>query len=408
MARVFALWWSLHLCLPVVLGFPCDDGWEWMSGAARMDGAQFMDFASPLVQMSANAYRYPGLLRSIPGWSLSPLIAPLHPSHGGAHALAYEEDPSFADLGRAQSTHNRPFADMGPVQHQQNPNFADQVPVNSKQNRTGCGRRIIIAFRGTQLSNSTDSIADVCADKLLWEGFDLGSLPQECLIFDSHTLDYFAQALNYTLQVISLYPSVPILLTGHSLGAGLAVLVAGALSHMQTLSVIGFGAPATRKPLLDRGFSVETLENASIIVIGHEWDIIMRNPMEGQVGLLCFYPQNEPSSCKKCMSSSVSPSTAVKKQGLGSVSSVYDIQIQAFDAFEESAPKRADALRRSAIEGLAKLGGKLGKWGAFSLPTGDCMDCFCETHYLKSLIAVVDQGDRPLCQQARDFTSEKS
>lgn len=384
------LWWSLLLkavWLPRVLGFPGGDGWEWMSGVADLNGAQFMDFAYPLVEMSANAYRYPSHLHPIPGWSLSSVVAPLYSPLGGAHALVFEENPR---MGSLQYTHHSPSANMGP---ELNPHSAHMGPVYCIENCSGHAHRVILSFRGTQISPSIDSLADVCADKLLWEGFTLSSLPPECLVFEPHTLDYFSQALNYTLKVISLYSSMPILLTGHSLGAGLAILVAAALSHTHALPVVGFGAPATRKALLDRGLSIEPLENDSIVVIGHEWDVIMRTQMEGQVGSLCFYSQTESSSCKACISSLSLPSKEAK------TSPMYNIGNEAVATSKEGASKLINAWRRSALDGSAKVQHK--PHGLAGLPQGDCMECFYETHYLKNLITLVKQGEKPLCQQAR-------
>lgn len=376
--------------LPRVLSFPGGDGWAWMAGAADLDGAQFRDFAYPLVEMSANAYRYPSPLEPIPGWCLSSLIAPLHPPLGGAHALAFEENA----MDSALYTYNSPSADLVPDAHAANPKSAHVVSASCSEFCGDHARRVIVAFRGTQMSDSIDSLADVCADKLLWEGFNMSSLPEECLVFNPRTLDYVSQALNYTLQVISLYPSVPILLTGHSLGAGIAVLVAAALSHVQILPVIGFGAPATRKALLDRGLSIRSLGNDSIMVIGHEWDVIMRTQMEGQVGSLYFYPQMESASCKACISSLSLPLEEVK------AFSVENITNEHVPNAEQSASKPISAWGRSAKEGAAELAQK--SQGLAGLPQGDCMECFFETHYLKNLIAVVQQGLKPICQQARD------
>ncbi|MCO5606701.1 hypothetical protein L7F22_060891 [Adiantum nelumboides] len=328
-----------------------------------------MDFASPLVQMSANAYRYPGPLRSIAGWSLSSQIAPLHPPHGGAHALVFEEQSSCK---ASQSTYRSHDVDVLGLY----PRDSCDAFVDS-QNCAGCtAHRVIVAFRGTQIAPTVDSLADLCADKLLWEGLDLGSLPAKSSVFNPYTLDYFSQALNYTLQVINLYPTSPILLSGHSLGAGLAILVAGALSHVHTLPVIGFGAPGTRKPLFERNITVESLEDGRIMVIGHEWDVIMRTQMGEQVGYLCLYPQKERSSCKAC---------------------IQDSRFMFMDA------KQRFSSLADGLHDLADLHGK-----TVGLPAGDCMDCFFETHYLKNLIMLVDHGLKPICKQARDMSFSQS
>lgn len=318
--------------IPLLGGFPGDHTWDWISSIPHMNGSQFQEVAYPLVQLSANAYRFPAP-KSVHGWHISVQIPPIGPASGGVHALLYEESVD-------------------------NP-------------------RLILAFRGTQLSSSLDSLADSCADKLLWEDFQLDSLPVECSTFDQASLDYFSQALNYTQQVLEAYPAQSLLLTGHSLGVGLAILVSVALSEAYTLPVIGFSAPATYKAMLERSLPIQGLENDNIVVIAHEWDQIMRSQWEGQVGLLCLYPKEQSSVCKACF---------------------------AVDSDRDSMTCHSRAIQEltgSMISSMKDLASGQPRLQQVTLPDGgDCLACFLETHYLKNLIGLVKEGEKPICQRA--------
>jgi len=69
----------------------------------------------------------------------------------------------------------------------------------------GADGRVVLAFRGTQLGKSLDCVADICADIFLWVlPGDCELNPAKCSQFDNATLDYFAQAVDYTLKVIDL------------------------------------------------------------------------------------------------------------------------------------------------------------------------------------------------------------
>lgn len=87
---------SMKIWLPIMLlisfgSSQAYDGWnELITDLAEFDGPTFRDrVANPLVELSANAYRYPNVI-DVPGWILSSKVAPVAPAEGGMHALVYE------------------------------------------------------------------------------------------------------------------------------------------------------------------------------------------------------------------------------------------------------------------------------------------------------------------------------
>ena len=89
-------------------------------------------------------------------------------------------------------------------------------------------RRAIVVFRGTDLgTNNTGAMADQCADSMLWEGVTYADLPAACRAqFTPSQLDYLTHAEAFADVVAQALVGYDVLFTGHSLGAGLAFLVA--------------------------------------------------------------------------------------------------------------------------------------------------------------------------------------
>lgn len=120
--------------------------------------------------------------------------------------------------------------------------------------------KILIAFRGTDLTNSTSGLADQCADQYLWQGVAYNDLPDACLNFSEHTLDYLARARDFSYEVQENYFSYEIMYTGHSLGAGLAIMLSimgnEQLADMwcgpTNAGAMAFSPPAFIQPLLNR------------------------------------------------------------------------------------------------------------------------------------------------------------
>jgi hypothetical protein len=77
------------------------------------------------------------------------------------------------------------------------------IVVAMQEENGGADGRIVVAFRGTQLGTTIDCIVDLCMDASMWVlPNDCVPNPPKCALFDNATLDYFSQAVEYTLKVI--------------------------------------------------------------------------------------------------------------------------------------------------------------------------------------------------------------
>jgi hypothetical protein len=317
------------------------DGWDWVSSSAiaRLNASEFKDMATPLVQMCANTYRFPRSV-AIQGWKPSARVSAIGPSTGGVHAIAYEQE----EAGGGSEADD-----------------ADEPTV------------VVVAFRGTQISDPLQSLADLCGGMLLWGEFaDYSSLPVDCTSnFNESTLDYLHQAIAFTELAIRAYPNAAsLLLTGHSLGAGLAILVSKVLFERRSveLPVIAFSA---RGPGGNALFSKMDLSDDldHVITIALEWDEVVRASWDDQVGLLCLYEQDEPSSCQACFSTTNTSSSS-------------------------SLPSASSSSRIGEEEKVGNLTASAAKF----LAQGDCWTCFLETHILKIVIDAVAKGEKPVCR----------
>lgn len=192
---------------------------SWTSSLATCNTSAFVALATPLADMAGLAYtathgsyHQPNATNAtVRGWERD-LKRTLDPAAGGARALLFVQD----------------------------------YPA----------KRAVVAFRGTDTDLATRSgRADVCADRLLWNGASASELPPFCKTFSRSTLDYFANARDYVAEVRRAYPQYDLLLVGHSLGAGLAMLVAAnATSGSGRPSpAVGFASPPWSAALRRRG-----------------------------------------------------------------------------------------------------------------------------------------------------------
>lgn len=166
-------------------------------------------------------------------------------------------------------------------------------------------QRVLVAFRGTDLDNSTvGGQADECAGALLFRGRAAHELPPFCDEFSAHVLDYYARALEFTLTVMREYPDADLLCTGHSLGAGLAVLVAAAVGKAQhkPVPVVAIAEPPTSAALRSR-VHIESMPPDTAFILAYSADPVHRAAVaEGFVGEPCVWgaAQPLPPACEKC------------------------------------------------------------------------------------------------------------
>jgi hypothetical protein len=174
-------------------------------------------------------------------------------------------------------------------------------------------RRGVVAFRGTDLDRRAASgQADACADHILFN--ESGALPGFCAQFDAATIDYFARALEFVAHVRAGFPSLDLLFTGHSLGAGLAMMmsvVAPALSpgvfdsSKVKWPAVGFGTPAWLQPLRSRtGLSPVAAAARPLFAIADAYDPVEAVAVRdhGLLGAVCRWGMDDPTpaACGPC------------------------------------------------------------------------------------------------------------
>jgi len=129
-------------------------------------------------------------------------------------------------------------------------------------------QRAIIGFRGLNLSplpGDSNRDADICAALALGLEEATSQAAADCSRFSPETIDYFAQAVSVVQQTTLLLPGFSVLLTGHSLGASLAVLVAAKLGG--GLKAFTFGLGDLSKALTTRlGFGTDDFEGLAAMV----------------------------------------------------------------------------------------------------------------------------------------------
>jgi hypothetical protein len=163
---------------------------------------------------------------------------------------------------------------------------------------------------------------DVCADHYLWMAApnytDTSGAPSFCKKFNASTLDYFSQAQAFVRTVSETYPGYSILLTGHSLGAGLSAMVAnwpnvtnGPCPTPRVAGALVFAAPdylfALR--MRTRGLNFSSTSAHAVAVVADAFDPVFANPFyrvfEGMIGERALWTTNQtgiPSAaCERCV-----------------------------------------------------------------------------------------------------------
>lgn len=178
------------------------------------------------------------------------------------------------------------------------------------------GPVVIVAFRGTDTNvTQASGQCDMCADALLWSPKRLpGALPPWCGHYPASDLDYLSVARNYVASIARAYPAAGILLTGHSLGAGIAAIL-GASSPVavpecvasSVQEAIVFSTPGFLEAVAKyTSAPVHQLNADKVTIIADVYDPVFfwarQHPFGGAVGLPCFWNCSGPPSpfCALC------------------------------------------------------------------------------------------------------------
>jgi hypothetical protein len=177
------------------------------------------------------------LLTASHGVTAAPWIAP-----GDISLLAASEQHAFlelladANVLAYTSTHGSYYEPSKANATLQQPGWKRVAEANPYFGMHGIAfanasaERLLVVFRGTDLNTSgLSGQADVCADAWLWgpDGAPApASLPSFCAQFTATQLDYFGNAVAFAWSVAAAFPTFSVLFTGHSLGAGLASMLA--------------------------------------------------------------------------------------------------------------------------------------------------------------------------------------
>jgi hypothetical protein len=172
--------------------------------------------------------------------------------------------------------------------------------------------RVLVVYRGTDLTNTTSGICDQCADRMLWGGVAYRDLPDPCHRFDESTLDYFRAALLFARRVALHFFGYDMMFTGHSLGAGLAALVSN-LGNIflddcapPNRGAVVFSTPGYVEVLINNtGADLGDVDPRRLVVFADEWDPVFvgcnRSKDGGFLGYWCTWSDGPPSqSCITC------------------------------------------------------------------------------------------------------------
>jgi hypothetical protein len=140
--------------------------------------------------------------------------------------------------------------------------------------------RLLIAYRGTDLTDDIGGICDRCADTYLWDNVPYDQLPAQCMQFPETTLDYLTLAANFANEVAFAFAGYEIMFTGHSLGAGLAAVVStignAALNFgcaPSNSGAIVFSAPGYISTMMARtSIDLSLVDPYRVVTLVDRWD----------------------------------------------------------------------------------------------------------------------------------------
>ena len=172
--------------------------------------------------------------------------------------------------------------------------------------------RALVAFRGSdQGSDKVSHDADNCADMILWQGIPYDDLPtEECGAFSRQQLDYLSNAIEFTNKAIQQFPDYDFIFTGHSLGAGMASLIAAAGHNGDCVPVnagaVVFSTPGYINTLLNRtNLTISDIDTRRFLVFADQYDPVWvgchASFEGGMIGRFCeWHNGTESLACITC------------------------------------------------------------------------------------------------------------
>lgn len=173
--------------------------------------------------------------------------------------------------------------------------------------------RLLIAYRGTDLTNDLGGLCDRCADSFLWDNIKYKDLPENCRQFNVSTLDYLSNAMEFANTVASAFPLYNIMFTGHSLGAGLAAVVSTLGNFLVNADCAPFNAgaivfspPGYIATLMDRtGVDLGLVDPYMVVSLADRWDPVWvgcnASQYGGVIAQVCEWFSGVPSAaCIEC------------------------------------------------------------------------------------------------------------
>eukprot|EP00924_Labyrinthula_sp_SR-Ha-C_P009131 augustus_masked-scaffold_2-processed-gene-13.56-mRNA-1 protein AED:1.00 eAED:1.00 QI:0/0/0/0/1/1/2/0/581 len=172
---------------------------------------------------------------------------------------------------------------------------------------------LVIVFRGSH----TDS--DFCADQILWNLTGHTNKEAEekynCKRFTPEELDYVSQAKSFVTTVLSSEllsqaKTIRILLSGHSLGAGLSEFMSyfynnfEQLDRVSLVTALSFSSPGIKSIINEEKYSLvhkKVNEKGCVLQIYNPWDPIVGLTRFNQKGYMCAWSLKEVNRTKDCV-----------------------------------------------------------------------------------------------------------